>query len=93
MLRVTDLKKTIGSFSLSIDNLEIKSPLLYGLIGPNGCGKSTAAKLISGIMQPDSGKIDISIDRNEITMVTQKPYIMDDTVYNNLTYPLKLRKI
>ena len=93
MLRVSSLKKTQGSFSLSIDSLEIRSPGVYGLIGPNGCGKSTTAKLISGIMLPDSGEIDISLDTGEITMVTQKPYIMDDTVYNNLSYPLRLRGI
>jgi ABC-type multidrug transport system ATPase subunit len=93
MMHITSLKKTLGSFSLSIDNMEIKLPLVYGLIGPNGCGKSTAVKLFNGILQPDSGKIDTSVNSREITMVTQKPYIMNDTVYNNLVYPLKLRKI
>ncbi|MCL2127595.1 MAG: ABC transporter ATP-binding protein [Treponema sp.] len=91
MLRVTSLKKTLGAFSLCIDSLEIKSPGIYGLIGPNGCGKSTAAKLLSGILPPDSGDMEISLDRRDITIITQKPYIMDDTVYNNLAYPLRLR--
>ena len=93
MLRVTSLKKTVGSFSLSIDKLEIQSPGIYGLIGPNGCGKSTTAKLIGGILTPDAGIIDISMNSRDITMITQKPYIMDDTVYNNLEYPMRLRGI
>ena len=93
MLHVSNLTKTIDSFTLSIDKLEIQHPLIYGLIGPNGCGKSTAAKLLCGILQPDSGEIVTDIDKREITMVTQKPYIMDDTVYNNLGYPLRLRNI
>jgi ABC-type multidrug transport system ATPase subunit len=93
MLRVSSLKKKIGSFSLSIDGLQIQSPGIYGLIGPNGCGKSTTAKLLSGILPPDSGTVDISLDYREITIITQKPYIMDDTVYNNLAYPLRLRGI
>ena len=93
MISITSLKKTVGSFSLFIEDLKIQSPSIYGLIGPNGCGKTTAAKLISGILLPESGKIDTSLNYRDITMITQKPYIMDDTVYNNLAYPLKLRKI
>ena len=91
MLHITSLKKTIGTFSLCIDSLHIESPGIYGLIGPNGCGKSTTAKLLCGILSPDSGKLDTSLDSRDITMITQKPYIMDDTVFNNLAYPLQLR--
>ena len=93
MLRIKSLKKTLGSFSLSIDSLQIKSPGIYGLIGPNGCGKSITAKIISGILAPDSGELDISLGYRDKTMITQKPYVMDSTVYNNLAYPLKLRGI
>ena len=32
-------------------------PVLNSLLGPNGCGKSTLIKLISGLLQPDSGEI------------------------------------
>ena len=38
MLCVKKLKKTMGSFSLYVDSLQITSPGIYGLIGPNGCG-------------------------------------------------------
>ena len=100
MLRVTSLKKTLGvkgatqgAFLLSIEDLHIRSPGIYGLMGPNGCGKSTAAKLVSGILKPDSGRIDTPLGGRDITMVTQKPYIMDDTVYNNLAYPLRIRGV
>jgi ABC-type multidrug transport system ATPase subunit len=93
MLRVTALKKSIGAFSLSIDSLHIQTPGIYGLIGPNGCGKSTFAKMLGGLALPDSGEIKQTFDYRQITMITQKPYIMDDTVYNNLLYPLKLRGI
>jgi ABC-type multidrug transport system ATPase subunit len=93
VLKVSSLEKKLGSFSLSINDLCINSPGIYGLIGPNGCGKSTMAKLLCGVLQPDSGKIDISLDRLAVTMITQKPYIIDDTLYNNLAYPLRLRGV
>ena len=38
-------------------NLSIETGRSVGLLGPNGCGKSTLIKLISGLLQPDSGEI------------------------------------
>ena len=38
-------------------NLEIPAGRIVGLLGPNGCGKSTLMKLISGLLQADSGEI------------------------------------
>ena len=93
MLQVTSLKKDISLFSLSVEKMQIESPGIFGLIGPNACGKSTLAKLLCGILQPDSGKIETAFTQKDITMVTQKPYIMKDTVFNNLEYPLKIRGI
>ncbi len=38
-------------------NLEIPAGRIVGLLGPNGCGKSTLIKLITGLLQPNSGEI------------------------------------
>ena len=38
-------------------NLEIPAGRIVGLLGPNGCGKSTLMKMIAGILQPNSGEI------------------------------------
>jgi ABC-2 type transport system ATP-binding protein len=38
-------------------NLTIPSGKIIGLLGPNGCGKSTLIKLVSGLLQADSGEI------------------------------------
>lgn len=38
-------------------NLEIPAGKIVGLLGPNGCGKSTLIKLVSGLLQADGGEI------------------------------------
>ncbi len=38
-------------------NLEIPQGRIIGLLGPNGCGKSTMIKMIAGLLQPTSGEI------------------------------------
>ena len=94
MLTLTGLEKKLGDFYLDIESLVISGPGVYGIIGPNGSGKSTLAKLIAGLMEPDRGNIDTGgLDPRDLTLLPRKPYMMDDTVYNNLVYPLKLRNI
>ncbi len=38
-------------------NLAVPEGRIVGLLGPNGCGKSTLIKLVSGLLQPNSGEI------------------------------------
>jgi ABC-type multidrug transport system ATPase subunit len=93
-MKISNIYKHLGTFSLHIADLTISAPGIYGIIGPNGCGKTTAAKLITGLLSPDSGSIDYDgIYPSDITMLPQKPYMMNDNVHNNLVYPLKIRHI
>jgi ATP-binding cassette subfamily F protein uup len=50
-----------------------------GIIGPNGCGKSTLINLISGALQPDSGTIDIG-DTVKIGVYSQETLHLDDSM-------------
>jgi tungstate transport system ATP-binding protein len=84
---------------LDIPYLEIKKNEITGIVGENGCGKSTLLNIISGIDKNFSGKIyyDDKELNNEIskkiTLVFQKPRLLNSVVYKNLSYPLSLRKI
>ena len=45
-----------------------------------------------GITPPDSGTIDYEgLNPTDITMTSQRPYLMHTSVYENIIYPLKLR--
>ena len=93
-MKIYDLKKSFDKFSLYIEHLDIPDGNIYGVIGPNGCGKTTAMKLMAGVLQPDSGRVDYEgLTPRDVTMIFRKPYLLHDTVLRNLVYPLKIRKI
>lgn len=41
-------------------NMQIKTGEIVGFLGPNGAGKTTTLKMLSGLLMPTSGRIDIS---------------------------------
>lgn len=64
MLRLRGLSKSYGD-KLAVDglDLEVHSGEIFGLLGPNGAGKTTTLKMISGLVIPDSGSIQVdSVD-------------------------------
>lgn len=93
-MKITNLKKRNGDFSLDIESFEITEAGIYGLVGRNGCGKTTLMKIIAGIIKPDEGSIDYNgLMPRDITMLLRRPYILRASVMDNLLYPLKIRKI
>lgn len=49
-----------------------------GIIGPNGCGKSTLIKMMAGLVQPDSGTIEVG-ETVKIGYFAQEEQAMDDS--------------
>ena len=57
-VKTTGLTKSYqGRTVLKGLNLSVKSGTVFGLLGANGAGKSTMAKLLCGFEKPDSGKV------------------------------------
>ncbi len=59
------------------DYIVLKNQRL-GIIGANGCGKSTLMKIITGRLQPDSGRVEIG-DTVQIGYFAQEAVGMDDS--------------
>lgn len=61
MVKLDNLSKSYDGKTLAVDglNLEVKEGEIFGLIGHNGAGKTTALKMLTGILPPDSGKVEI----------------------------------
>ena len=58
MLRITDLHKRFGDKKVLCGlNLNVPEHSIFGFIGKNGAGKTTAMKTILGLLQADSGEI------------------------------------
>ncbi|MGB4588004.1 MAG: ABC transporter ATP-binding protein [Clostridiaceae bacterium] len=92
-MRITDLEKKIGDFTLRISSLNLEEGAIHGFVGGNGCGKTTLAKLIMGILPKDSGLIDCGdLMVTDMTMTSQRPYLLHTSVYENIVYPLRIRK-
>ena len=59
-LGLTKEKKYKEHFALSDVYSEVKKGETVGIIGTNGAGKSTILKIITGVLNPTSGKVDVS---------------------------------
>jgi len=59
-LQATGLTRRFGDF-LAVDgiDLEVKRGSFFGFLGPNGAGKSTTIKMLTGMLAPTAGRIEI----------------------------------
>ena len=73
-------------------NFEIESSEFVSIVGPSGCGKTTLLKIISGLLEPDSGEVTIggespakSRKRKSIGYMFQDPALIPwRTVHENI---------
>jgi ABC-2 type transport system ATP-binding protein len=55
-----DLVRHFGK-TVAVDHLsfEVRSGEIYGLLGPNGAGKTTTVKIVSGLLPPTHGQVEV----------------------------------
>jgi ATP-binding cassette subfamily E protein 1 len=73
LLDYPDLEKSYGEgeFSLTVEGGTIYKSEVLGVVGPNGIGKSTLAKMFAGSLVPDEGDLEFRLD------IAYKPQYID----------------
>lgn len=103
LIEVVDLNQRYGAKNALIGiSLSIEKGEVFGLIGPTGSGKTTLLRLLDQLEQPSSGKIFFDGQeaspglrtevRRKVSMVLQKPVVFNASVYDNVAYPLRVRR-
>ncbi|MBU0511809.1 MAG: ABC transporter ATP-binding protein [Chloroflexi bacterium] len=102
LIHTTNLTKSFGD-TLAVDNLslQVRAGEIYGLIGPDGAGKTTAMRLLCGALRPDSGEILVGghsmIDnpnqaREQLGYLSQRFSLYEElTVLENLRFFAEVR--
>ena len=102
-IELLNVSKSWGDFNAVVDfNLTIEDEEFLVLLGPSGCGKTTTMRIIAGLEDLTTGTIKIGTkivnelepkDR-DVSMVFQSYGLYPNmTVYENVRFPLKIRKI
>ena len=80
-IKIKNLYKNYKSFEAVKNlNFEIKKGSITGLLGPNGCGKTTTIGMILGLIRPTKGEVlinnkDIEIEKNRISVLEKMNFI------------------
>ncbi|MCG9640551.1 ABC transporter ATP-binding protein [Vibrio sp. Isolate34] len=96
-IKAHHVTKKFGDFTAIDDiSLEVEKGNIYGFLGPNGCGKSTMIRTLTGLLTPTAGEIEVlehSIPKDaeklrlKIGYMTQKFSLYEDlTVEENLVF-------
>ena len=103
MIRLNDIVVKFGDFTaLHNINVHVKEGEFFTFLGPSGCGKTTTLRTITGFIQPVSGTVvvkdrditHVPIEERNIGIVFQSYALFPTmTVYDNIAFGLKLKKL
>ena len=95
MIQIEALSKQFKGHAV-VDNLSLTIPTgeITALVGANGCGKTTLMRLISGMLRPDSGSIQIGPDHKLGVLLGGEVHLYEKlSGYENLCYFGMLRHL
>ncbi|QDR81150.1 ABC transporter ATP-binding protein [Sporomusa termitida] len=95
MICLTNVTRQFGRLT-AVDNLSlaIKAGSIFGLVGPDGAGKTTTIRMITGIMAPSSGQITLLGSDNPEAVKDQIGYVPQKfSLYGDLTVMENIRVI
>ena len=83
MIKTEKLCKKFGSIqAVDCISLTIDDNSIFGLAGTNGAGKSTFLRMLSGVLKPDSGKIEVDEAAvYENPKIKEEIFFLPDTSY------------
>ncbi len=89
-LEITNLTKAFdGTHAVDGLSLKVRAGELYALLGPNGAGKTTSLRMVTGLLQPDSGEIKVCGIDAQLDAVKAKRLIAwvpdEPLIYDKLT--------
>lgn len=73
-------------FALTGVTIDVDRGSLTGLLGPNGCGKTTLLKLMSGVLHPDAGRL--TLDGEPLARMTRRHVARRVAVVPQETHPV-----
>lgn len=80
-----DLQKTFGTLTaVEALDLQVKHGTIYGLIGPDGAGKTTTLRMLSGLLLPDAGEAFVA----GYSSATQQEQVKDRMAYMSQRFAL-----
>ena len=78
-IKINNLTKKFGNtIAVKNINFKIKRSSIVGLLGPNGCGKSTTIGMMLGLIKPSSGNVIINeqdIENNRTKLLEKMNFI------------------
>ena len=78
-IEVVNLSKSYGlKKAVTNINFKIKENEIVGLLGPNGCGKTTTIAMVLGLLKPSSGEVlinEMKIEENRISLLHKMNFI------------------
>lgn len=85
LLEVTHLQKQLGDFCLQDITFSLEPGYITGLVGRNGCGKTSLIKTILNLYEKDSGQIFVnghSMESEEIAAKDQLGVVLDECLFD-----------